>query len=239
MRKFSLPSLLIGISLACIASAAPAMGILRADDNLVMYGKVLPEDLSAFEQELTHGDVHTIIFANSPGGDLKSAYGIAKLIKEMHINTAVQGHCASSCAVMFMAGTVRQMVGGGAQKTRLGFHGPHKKDSKAVSTHGIPKLREWLMQASGEKFPPELLDKAMYIEKANDMMLFYYPDGNANSVWFCPEGSKPRPTACEKMPGYDALSAGILTTATLLDTGAIPVKTDTRQMSQQEKTEIE
>lgn len=217
--------------LILVSCQSGAMSILRSADTLVMYGKVVPEDLTAFSQELSNAEVHTIILTNSPGGDLKAAYGIAKLIADSHINTAVKGHCASSCAVIFMAGSTRQMIAGESlADTRLGFHGSHKKESKAVSVKGIPKLREWLMQASGGKFPPELLDKAMYVEKAYDMMLFYYPDENKNSVWFCPEGSKPRPAACQAMHGYDALQAGILTTPSLLDVSTlqtIPEKSKT------------
>ncbi|WP_146218985.1 hypothetical protein [Undibacterium pigrum] len=156
--------------------------------------------------------------AESSGGDLGAAYAIAQFIKDRKINTAVQGNCFSSCAVMFMAGTERRMLASkNLARTRLGFHGPHKKQTREVSTEGIPKLREWLLEATNGKFPEELLDQAMYINRAGDMMYFYYPGANrAINIRFCKEATVAYPELCETVQGHDLLSVGILTTAELL-----------------------
>lgn len=196
-----------------------AMTIQRANDVLLLSGKVVKEDLKNFRSELAQGEVSLVILAESPGGDIGAAYGIADLIRKRQIKTGVYGACSSSCALMFMGGVERQMVAGEKhQLTRLGFHGPHKKGTKEISDEGAPRLRDWLYAASNKKFDGDLLDTAMFINNANDMLFFYYPKEDQESVYFCPEGAKPRPTACQKMAGQDAIKSGVLTSLELIQT---------------------
>ncbi len=159
-----------------------------------------------------------MVLAESGGGDLRAALWIARRISENKINTGVIGHCASSCAVIFMGGIERQMMDSPKlARTRLGFHGPHKRSDRSVSERGAESTRTWLQQASQGKFDGELLDRAMHIEQAEDIMFFYYPRENAPvSTWFCKAGIKPRPLGCEAIPSTDLFKAGILTTAKLL-----------------------
>jgi hypothetical protein len=57
----------------------------------------------------------------------------------------------------------------------------------------------------------------MNIQKAEDIMFFYYPrEGAPVSTWFCKAGAKPRPRGCDEIPDADLFKAGILTTAKLL-----------------------
>ena len=210
---------LLGAALILHGVPANAMTMLRSNDTLVLYGKVETEDTQRFRRNLSDGEVHTVVLTESPGGDLGAAYGIAQLIKGRKINTAVQGNCFSSCAIMFMAGTERRMLDSkNLAGTRLGFHGPHNKQTREVSTEAIPKLREWLLKATDGKFPEELLDQAMYIKRASDMMLFYYPgaDKKKGNIRFCTEGTLANPRKCETIEGHDIISVGILTTAELL-----------------------
>jgi hypothetical protein len=196
---------------------ASAMTIQRANDVLLLSGKVVKEDLKSFRSELAQGDVSLVILVESPGGDIGAAYGIADIIRKRQIKTGVYGACSSSCALMFMGGVERQMLAGEKLKlTRLGFHGPHKKGTKEISEEGAPRLRDWLYVASNKKFDGELLDTAMFINNPNDMLLFYYPKAEQNSVYFCPEGAKPRPAACKVLSGQDALQSGILTSLELI-----------------------
>ncbi|WP_162043350.1 hypothetical protein [Undibacterium sp. YM2] len=221
MRRLnSLFAVCAGMAAALTIHSEPAsaMTMLRSNDNLILYGKVVPEDAQRFRRNLSGGEVHTVVLTESPGGDLGAAYAIAKLIKDKKINTAVQGNCFSSCAVMFMAGTERRMLANkNLARTRLGFHGPHNKLTLEVSTEGIPKLREWLLNATDGKFPEALLDQAMYINNAGDMMYFYYPGANKNNnIRFCKAGTIAYPKLCETVTGHDVVSVGILTTAELL-----------------------
>ncbi|WP_423008953.1 hypothetical protein [Undibacterium sp. JH2W] len=221
MNLHRIPRLaLLAMAMMCLSGLpAQAMTMLRSNDTLILYGKVEADDAQRFRRNLSGGEVHNVVLTESPGGDLNAAYVIAQLIKGRKINTAVQGNCFSSCAIMFMAGTERRMLASkDLARTRLGFHGPHNKETREVSTEAIPKLREWLLKATDGKFPEELLDQAMYIKRASDMMLFYYPgaDKKKANIRFCTEGTLANPRKCETIEGHDIVSVGILTTAELL-----------------------
>ncbi|MFZ6718536.1 hypothetical protein [Undibacterium sp. Ji49W] len=226
------------LAAAMIFHSAPvaAMTMLRSNDTLVLYGKVEADDAQRFRRNLSGGEVHNVVLTESQGGDLNAAYGIAQLISGRKINTAVQGNCFSSCAVMFMAGKERRMLASkDLARTNLGFHGPHNKETREVSTEAIPKLREWLLKATDGKFPETLLDQAMYIKSASDMMFFYYPGTNKKkgNIRFCTEGTLANPRKCETIEGHDIVSVGILTTAELLKVedlepqAAVPVSKET------------
>ena len=216
MKRIALA--LAGLFLLGFSSASAAMTMAREGDTLVMTGKVVREDLDSFRRQLADDTLHQVILAESPGGDLRAALWIANKISERKMNTAVMGHCASSCAVIFMGGIERQMMDSPKlARTRLGFHGPHKKSDRSVSERGAESTRAWLRLASHGKFDGELLDRAMNIQKAEDIMFFYYPrEGVSVSTWFCKSGVKPRPRGCDEIPGADLFTAGILTTARLL-----------------------
>jgi hypothetical protein len=199
-----------------IHTFAGAMEVARQGDTMVMMGKVVPEDLESFKAQLAAGPLRTVILANNPGGDLRAALWIARQISAHKITTVVQGACISACAVMFMGGQVRQMMDGVAlHLNRIGFHGAHKKDDYSISEKGSEAAGAWIREASGGKFSGELLERAMKIRLAADVMFFYYPRPGRTSAFFCPVGAKPRPTACEQLPDTDALKAGVLTTAEL------------------------
>ncbi|MFZ6734145.1 ATP-dependent Clp protease proteolytic subunit [Undibacterium sp. Ji42W] len=193
---------------------ATAMTMLRSNQTLILFGKVVPEDSQLFRKKLEEGPVKTVVMTESPGGSMRAAYDIAELITEGKINTAVNGNCMSACALIFMAGTERRMLASKhLEKTRLGFHAPHNKVTKEISTAAIPRFREWLLKVTQGKFPAEVLDRAMNIESAGDMLFFYYPDENyLGDIRFCTQGS----LRCEALKGYNIVNIGILTTAELL-----------------------
>jgi hypothetical protein len=216
MKRIALA--LAAMFLLLLSLSSTAMTMAREGDTLVMSGKVVPDDLDQFRRQLAEGDLHLVVLAESPGGDLRAALWIARKISALKINTAVMGHCASSCAVIFMGGAERQMMDSPKlARTRLGFHGPHKKSDKSVSERGAETTRIWLRTASQGKFDGELLDRAMNIQAAEDIMFFYYPrEGAPVSTWFCKAGTKPRPKACDAIPDTDLFKVGILTTPKLL-----------------------
>ena len=213
----------LGTAALLLTAQASAMSMVRSYETLIMYGGVEPEDSERFRQHLAKGAIKQVVLSESPGGDLRAGYQIADMITANKINTAVQGNCFSSCAIIFMAGTVRQMTASKAlSRTRLGFHGPHNKQTHAVAQAAIPHLREWLMKSTDGKFPEEVLDQAMFIERAGDMMLFYYPEqGRWTDIRFCTQGA----LRCENVKGdYNIVKIGILTTAELLDVESLSPK---------------
>ncbi|MFZ6876152.1 hypothetical protein ACO0LF_29160 [Undibacterium sp. Di27W] len=205
---------LAGMNLPC-----SAMTMLRSNDTLILFGKVEPDDFQRFYHLLSAAPVKYVILTESPGGDMNAAVTISHLITQKRINTAVRGNCFSACAFIFMSGIERQMLAGkDLTRTSLGFHGPHNKDTLEIATESIPRLREWLLKATQGKFPEELLDQALFVKKAYDMMFFYYPGANPGKgdIRFCNQGSLVNPKKCYNIEGHDVVSVGILTTAELL-----------------------
>ncbi|MFZ6656917.1 ATP-dependent Clp protease proteolytic subunit [Undibacterium sp. TJN19] len=210
---------LLVLSASFLTAPASAMSMVRSNETLILFGGVEPSDAELFRKNLEKGPVKHVLLSESPGGDMGAAFAIAGLIKENKINTIVRGNCYSSCAIIFMAGVERQMLAGKAlPQTRLGFHGPHQKQTKEVLKAAIPQLREWLLKVTNGKFPQEILDRAMYINRAGDMLLFYYPNQSRfGDIRFCTEGS----LRCDNIEGYDIVSIGILTTADLVDVNSL------------------
>lgn len=219
-------------ALPCMVSPASAMTMLRSNDTLILFGKIEASDLQRFHRNLSGGPVKHVVLTESPGGDMGAAYGISHLITQRKINTAVRGSCYSACAIIFMAGIERQMLAGkDLARTSLGFHGPHNKETLEISVEAIPKLKEWLLNATQGKFPEELLDRALFIKQANDMMFFYYPGANASkgNIRFCNAGSLENPRKCNNIEGHDILSVGILTTPELLQVESLEPPTSDSQ----------
>ena len=206
------------IAFACLACAtAGAMTMERDGATLLMSGIVSSSDRDRFKDQLDDGTLRLVILSESAGGDLNAAMWIAHEIRNRKINTAVDGLCASACAIIFMGGEARQMLDGeNLARTRLGFHGAHKAANRRVSERDSERMRAWLYEASNGKFNGRLLDRAITIHSPEDMMFFYYPRQDRISAWFCAAGAEPRPSACDTLRGIDILKAGILTTTKLL-----------------------
>lgn len=189
----------------------------REGATLLMTGIVSAFDRERFKDQLDEGNLRQVILSESAGGDLNAAMWIAREIRSHKINTAVDGLCASACAIIFMGGESRQMLDGqNLARTRLGFHGAHRAINRHVSERDSERMRAWLYEASNGKFNGRLLDRAITIHSPEDMMFFYYPSRDRISAWFCPAGAEPRPSGCDTIRGTDVLKAGILTTPILL-----------------------
>jgi hypothetical protein len=67
-----------------------------------------------------------VVFLESPGGTVIPALEIGRLVRERGYRTAVLegGTCASSCALIWLAGTPRHLAPGG----RVGFHASSTQD---------------------------------------------------------------------------------------------------------------
>ena len=197
-----------------LAANASAMSMLRSQQTLMLSGKVVREDADLFRKKLAEGPVKTVVLTDSPGGNMRAAYDIAELIAEGKINTALNGNCASACAMIFLAGTDRQMVAGKRlSRTRLGLYAPHQKNTKDIPEAAVPKFREWLLKVTQGKFPEEVLDRALSTEHAGEGMFFYYPDESyRGDIRFCAKDTK----GCETLSGYSIVKTGILTTDELL-----------------------
>jgi hypothetical protein len=91
------------------------------------------------------------LILNSDGGREAEAEEMALLVQKKHLNTTVQDHCLSSCTVVFLAGSKREVD----EDADLGFHqftadgltddGRKRMSQKMVESYRSLGLREWFI----------------------------------------------------------------------------------------------
>ena len=130
ITKFFL-AVLAGLAFAVTAQA---MTVEVHGNQIFATGRVDGDDFGRFETALSTAGVDTVVFVNSPGGDLRNGLRIARLIVAKGLNTVAAGYCISSCAIMFMGGKQRSFsdvlrpLG-----TYIGIHGAHNRSTKEVN----------------------------------------------------------------------------------------------------------
>ena len=161
-------------------------------------GRIEPDDGKKFEEVVKKNDVKmAVIVLNSPGGTLIAGYAIGTLIREKGYATYVSGGatCGSTCAMIWMAGSPRQIEA----KARIGFHAAYTTDKKGrmigesgmgnalvgsyyahlglsdsaimYLTSASPKEAKWLNPADAKKYNiavVERSDKQRYLVGPND-----------------------------------------------------------------------
>lgn len=106
--------------LLAFPAAALEFSRSRSGDTaiIVVAGKFLPGDGDRFVSFAT--DDKAIVALESPGGDVASAITMGEHIRMKGFKTFVgpESICASACALVWLAGTVR----GGTETSKIGFH---------------------------------------------------------------------------------------------------------------------
>jgi hypothetical protein len=112
---------------------APAADILletRADKTVVgISGKIEAGDDLKFTRvvnALPSGTNVVLVMLESPGGELTAGLNIGVTIRKRGYTTGVSTHCASMCALIWLAGTPRYF-GEGAE---IGFHAAYTTDTE-------------------------------------------------------------------------------------------------------------
>lgn len=59
---------------------------------------------------LESGRVISVTLADSPGGDIRAAMEVGRMVRSLDIQTWVDGRCDSSCALIYFAGTLRVLL---------------------------------------------------------------------------------------------------------------------------------
>ncbi len=174
-------------------------------------------DLQRFTEALATPGLSDVVLVNSPGGQLRTALAMARLIEQRGLRTLAAGRCMSACSVLFMAGAQRQFATGVAPvMTMVGIHGAHRRSTKEVDPALQPRLMAYYKQRLGAKFDEALVYQALYSLADSDGFL-RVRDMQRNAerertAYFCPAGSTPRKD-CQTHDGKDALSLGVVTSA--------------------------
>lgn len=81
-------------------------------------GEMLTGDASEFDRLTRQAVGHTVVFLESPGGDLQAGIAIGRAIRKGGHSTAAPKICASACALAWLAGSTRYAT----PQSEIGFH---------------------------------------------------------------------------------------------------------------------
>ena len=178
----------------------------------------MENDLPKFEQAFAKGDIDTVVFVNSPGGDLWTGLRVGRLIADKGYKTVVAGHCYSACSIMFMAGRERRFSGAiRAGLTRIGIHGAHDRISKQVSVQLQQQIYAFYKLHMGDSFNSTIMNQALYDMDDAGAMLTVHDAARSAKVdpLHCRSSQTPR-DKCTRFPGETAMTLGITTHADLV-----------------------
>ena len=98
--------------------------VVPGTTTLYVLGEIQPQDISKFVALTQKNDIEHVAL-NSPGGSLDAGLLIGARISQKSLNTSIvkDGICASSCALIFLHGKIRQM----SKNSKIGFHMPFLK----------------------------------------------------------------------------------------------------------------
>jgi hypothetical protein len=129
----------IALLVALNASASGEAATIDAEETesgAVIYveGPIIADDIEAF-RNISLRYEHAIVVLNSPGGSLIPAIEIGKIIKIAGFITAVPSgaSCASSCALIWLAGDTRLLSPSG----RVGFHASYRDNNGKLEESGV------------------------------------------------------------------------------------------------------
>jgi hypothetical protein len=215
----------LALALALPVSAARAMQIQVAGNQLIMSGDVIgTEPAQVADILVKNPSIDTIILRNSRGGDIPAGYNLGELFRAKGLRTAVSGYCNSSCSRMFLGGKERFFTSDYAPpSTSIGFHGHYAPDgtlrADQVARYG---LKAWIIKYSDGKADPDLVERWINLPRNNDLVRFYNPATfvvNGASTFLCREGQ--RFQQCEPIR-KTALDLGIVTSLDTIRSNDMP-----------------
>ena len=213
----------LGLLLAALGVDALAMTLEVHGERIFATGPIgEPGDLERFSEALKTPGIQEIVLVNSPGGQLRAAMSIARLIVPRKLRTVVVGRCMSACSVLFLAGEQRQF-GSGANPlaTMVGIHGAHRRSTREVDPALQPQLYAYYKQRLGSRFDELVISQALYgITDAGGFLRMRELQRNKESLqtaFFCAATNTLR-NDCVSHEGKNAFNLGVVTS---VETAAI------------------
>ncbi len=210
-------SLLTAVFCILGSSATYAM-TLEVHGNQVFANGPVEDDLRKFEEAFAKPGVDTVVFVNSPGGDLWTALRVGRLIAAKGLKTVIAGSCVSACSIMFMGGKQRQFSDAFRPNlTFIGIHGAHNKDTKGVDLSMQPQIFAFYKQYMGEQFNAEVMNQALYeMDDAGALLRVFDSVRSINTMPYQCRSSQTVRSKCTTLEGKNAVNLGIVTQAELL-----------------------
>lgn len=209
---------LFGILFFVFASLAAQAMTVEVQGNTVFATGPVDDDVRKFVEAFENKAVDTVVFVNSPGGDLATALRVGRLIASNGYSTVIAGSCVSACSIMFMGGKERRFSDAfRPNQTLIGIHGAHNRDTKQIDPNFQPQIFAFYKQHMGEKFNPTVMNQALYdMEDAGSLLRVFDPERSAKtSPYHCIASQTPR-TKCTTHTWEDATSLGIITHTNLV-----------------------
>lgn len=211
MIKFVLSFLLLTLSLAVQAMK------IEVHKNIVFASGAVGDDVVAFQEAFAKPGVDTVVFVNSPGGDLWTGLRVGRMIADQGLKTVAAGACISSCSIMFMGGKERTFSDAfSAPLTYIAIHGAHNKYTKMVDSNIQPRIFAFLKQNMADKFNAEIMNTALFDMDDAGALLRVFDDARfpKQLSYHCKSSQTPRKD-CTNYKDATALNLGIVTSNTL------------------------
>ena len=122
--------------------------VIPGTQTLLVLGVTQASDVGTIQGHIRDDNIDTLIL-RGPGGDLEAAFAISDLVIENQLDTVVPDDTdcasasasasASACAIIFVAGSVREL-GNGA---RIGFHLPFAVFGRGADYNDAPTPYEF------------------------------------------------------------------------------------------------
>lgn len=211
--------LLISMLLGLVIRAAIAVEMKLDGDRLYFYSTSIGvDDFVKYRQLVKGKDVRTVVLINQPGGRLDAAFGIADDLIARQVTTVVAGGCMSACTVLFLAGKERLFSSRyPLVHSALAFHSVYDTTGSQLSA-GLPELYAYYKRRLGEADTSVIAKAMQELSNPRGVALFYHTTALVDGM-LC-DGSIEK--KCEKLPGKNALSLGLLTRETLSDVEILP-----------------
>jgi PQQ-dependent catabolism-associated CXXCW motif protein len=219
---------ILSLAICLIANCAPAMNVEVHGNRVFASGPVV-DDLRLFEEAFAKPGIDTVVFVNSPGGDLWTGLRVGRLIADKGLKTVAAGSCISSCSIMFMGGRERRFSDAFRPNlTYVGIHGAHRTDTREVDASLQPQIFSFYKTMMGERFNATVMNQALYkMDDRSSLLRVFDPERSADKVPYHCRSSLSARSDCTDFKGENALSLGVITHRDLVKVNLPPAFQET------------
>ncbi len=204
----------IAFVLAGLGCTAPVWAMtLETQGNIVFATGQVEDDYTAFEVALKNPAVDTVVFVNSPGGDLWTGMRVGRMIASRNLTTVTAGHCVSACSIMFMGGAHRVFADNfSPTQTYVGIHGPASRGSGQLMANHAPQMYAFFKNQMGDKFNSVVINKSLYeMDDAGSLLRIYDMQRSSEKPPVHCRSAQTPPRECTLFWDQSASSLGIVT----------------------------
>lgn len=190
-----------------------AMTLETLENKIFATGPVGGNDFNQFKDAFENPRIDTVVFVNSPGGDLWTSLRVGQMIEAKGYRTVAVGYCMSACSIMFMGGRERRFGDSLRPSANvIGIHGAHDSNTKQVIGALQPQIYGFYKQMIGDKFNAPIINQALYqMEDAGGFLRIYETARlPAALTYHCAGVQTPR-RQCTDYKTENGMTLGVLT----------------------------